>query len=65
MDFICLEPEVGGNSIIFFESRLWRLNDEEDTNTRCYDGPEDDSPMPPLEWVPSTDGRGPDRKNKT
>eukprot|EP00913_Durusdinium_trenchii_P006687 g6284.t1 len=43
--------QVGGNSIIFFESRLWRLNDEEDTNTRCYDGPEDDSPMPPLEWV--------------
>ena len=34
--------EVGGNSIIFFMSGKWRLNDEEVTDERCYDAVEVD-----------------------
>lgn len=42
--------QLGGNSIIFFTAGKWRLNDEEVTDERCYDG-EGDAAMPPREWL--------------
>ena len=45
--------EVGGNSIIFFMSGKWRLNDEEVTDERCYDAVEvdEEARIPPSRWV--------------
>ncbi|CAK9105742.1 TNF receptor-associated factor 6-B [Durusdinium trenchii] len=43
--------QVDGTSIIFFTAGKWRLNDEEITDERCYDGMQGDVPMPPDAWV--------------
>lgn len=42
---------MDGTSIIFFTAGKWRLNDEEITDERCYDGMQGDVPMPPDAWV--------------
>ena len=43
--------KVGGTSILFYESGLWRLNDEENTNQRLYDGPASRTPLPTSGWT--------------
>jgi len=43
--------QVGGNSIIYFSSGVWRLNDEENMQQRKYDGAQNDTPTPPNQWV--------------
>ena len=42
--------QLGGTSIIFYEAGQWRLNHEENTNQRRYDGPEERRPLPTSGW---------------
>eukprot|EP00435_Cladocopium_sp_Y103_P048070 s602_g14.t1 len=42
--------QLGGTSIIFWTSGLWRLNHEENLNQRLYDGPADRTPLPTSGW---------------
>ena len=48
--------KLGGTSIMFYESGLWRLNDEENTNQRLYDGPASRTPLPTSGWILIHDG---------
>ena len=51
--------KVGGTSIMFYESGLWRLNDEENTNQRHYDGPADRTVLPLNGWIDFSGRRAP------
>eukprot|EP00438_Fugacium_kawagutii_P036813 Skav228613 [mRNA] locus=scaffold2037:63534:64055:+ [translate_table: standard] len=45
--------QLDGDSIMFYESGLWRLNVQDDTNRRAYDGPSARSPLPANQsWDP-------------
>jgi len=42
--------KVDGEAILFFEAGVWRLNTEENTNQRCYDGVDRTAAFPPSDW---------------
>ena len=42
--------QLGGTAIIFYQSGMWRMNHEENTNQRRYDGPADRTVLPLDGW---------------